>query len=205
MLGDELSRESQLLLQAAQMSFALPPDVYAIAQEMFEKGEQRFAPTEPQGTYRLYCYFITSASGKNLLVGCPTYDEDLAEALDALGGIDTLLSLDGGKDAELWQYEFDCELIASRGADGDEQLAEDLLLLRIAGQPLLLYQQHGGVLCCGDMFTIDADGKLTTNQPQPEAIHTLLSYPIAAILPSRTTGGFITAGGAESLVALANL
>ncbi len=189
MLGDELSRESQLLLHAAQMSFALPPDVYAIAQGRM-------------GGDRRYCYFITSAAGKNLLVGCPAYDEELAEALDALGGIDTLLPLDGGKDAELWQYEFDCELIASQGADGEEQLAEDLLLLRIAGQPLLLYQQHDGVLCCGDMFTIDADSKLTSPQPHLEAIRALQPYSIAAILPSRTAGGFITEGGTEALAVL---
>jgi hypothetical protein len=192
MLGDELSRESQLLLHAAHMSFALPPDVYTIAQGS-------------AGGYRRYCYFITSGSGKNLLVGCPAYNEDLAEALDALGGIDTLLTLNGGgKDAELWQYEFDCEIITSPGAASEERLTEDLLLLHIAGGAMLLYEQHGGVLCGGDLFTIDADGRLTSDQPNPEAIAVLQAYPITAILPTRTQGGFITEGGGETLAMLAS-
>lgn len=191
MLGDDLSRESQLLLRAAQMSFALPPDVYAIAQGSV-------------GGYRRYCYFITSAAGKNLLVGCPAYDEDLAEALDALGGVDSLLPLDGDEDAELWQYEFDCEIIASPGAAGEERLTEDLLLLRVSGGTMLLYEQRGGVLCCGDIFTIDADGRLASDKPNPEAFATLQTYPVAAILPTRTQGGFITEGGAAALTTLAN-
>ncbi len=127
MLGDELSRESQMLLHAAGMRFVLPPDVYAIAQA---DGRD--------------CYFITAADGVNALVGCPAYNEDVADALDALGGISVLLA-EGG-DTAGWREQFGCTVIRTLAAD-QQPLGDDLLALQVGDTLALLYQQHGGVLC----------------------------------------------------------
>lgn len=184
MLGDELSRESQFLLHAAQMSLAVAPAVYAIAQG------------EASG-YRQYCYFITATSGKNLLVGCPRYNEDLAEALDALGGIDSILLLGDSSNVELWTYEFACDTIGKGGPPSQSPLTADLTLLRLPDLALL-YHEQGGILCCGDLLTIEASGKLRPNAAAA-TLAKLKPLAISAILPSRTKAGFITEGGTSLL------
>lgn len=167
------------------MSYVLPPDVYAIAQGEVDD-------------YRRYCYCVTAASGKNLLIGDPAYNEDLAEALDALGGIDSLIANDSS-DTELWRYEFGCDVIGKAGKPGEERLSDDLLLLRGAAGLLLLYEQHGGALFCGDMLAIEAGERLSGDR---QAATLLKQYAIAAILPSRVKGEFITEGGAKALTAI---